>query len=112
MTRVITLSTILALAACAHEQPLIISGDAMVILADQFVNTASAMDKALESKVITPEQYTAWTVFGKRFQEVYPLTVSLWRVAQSTNDVILEGQMVAKVNSLAVELATFSGGAK
>ena len=103
----ISLVAVLALSYCASQQPLIISGEGMVQLADQFVATAEVMDQLLDSKVITYEQYQQWAKFGKRFQALYPLAVEMWQLARANNDPDLASNMVNLVDQLAVELLFF-----
>ena len=68
MNAKVVLVGLLALSACKAVDVTIVSGQSLSILADQFVATASAMDKGLDSGAITQEQYVAWAKFGKKFQ--------------------------------------------
>ncbi len=98
----------MVLANCAAHQPLIVSGESLAQLGNTFVATAAAMDKALDDKVVTQDQYDKWATFGKKFQMSFPLAVRLWRVAKDSQDATLEQQAVAMVASMAADLAEFS----
>lgn len=109
MKLALTLCLSLALLpSCAGDKALIVSGESLVTLADQFVGTAAAMDAALDSGAITPETYKAWAAFGRKFQAAYPLATNLWRVAADTKDEKLRTQVVAVVAQLAADLAGYA----
>lgn len=98
---------LLAFIACAKDQPLIVSGEAMVQLAHQFRSTAELMERSLDSGAITKEQYKKWVTFGKKFQVMYPLAVDMWKLARLHGDKDMEEQMLLKVNELYIDLITF-----
>ncbi len=109
------LVTCLALASisCAHlKEPLVVTGESLVLMADQFTFAAATMDRALNTGAITNEQYEQWAKFGVKFQRAYPLAVSLWDIARVSNDKELQNQVVQMVTNLAIELATFIEGVK
>ena len=99
-----TTLTLTLMTGCAHQQPLIVTGSALVGLADQFVATAEVMDNALENKAITPDTYKQWVVFGKKFQRAYPLVVALWQAASTSDDAKLVANVITLANELALEL--------
>lgn len=100
--------TALTIQACTEDKALIVTGQSMVTLADQFVAVASAMDAALDSKAITPDAYNKWAAFGKKFQAAYPLATHLWQVAVDTQDQTMKQQIVAMVLSMATELGAYA----
>lgn len=95
--------------SCTTTDKLVITGESLVQLGDQFVATADTMNVGYTNGVITKDQYKAWVTFGKKFQQVYPQAVQLWKVAKQTGDQELEARMVATVASLAMGLSNFSG---
>ncbi len=98
----------LVLPGCAEDKALIITGESLVSLGDQFVATAAAMDTALDAKAITPATYEKWKSFGLKFQQAYPLATELWRVASDSHDAKLEAQVIALVSQLALDLGAFA----
>jgi hypothetical protein len=85
-----------------------VSGELVVKLADQFIATAALMETALETKVITWEQYQTWATFGRKFQKVFPMVVESWQIARATGDKRLEDQMMIIVMDLALQMNEFS----
>lgn len=108
MSKSVLVTALLLLAGCAQDK-LIVSGESIAQLGEQFVATADTMNAAYTNGVITNDQYKAWVTFGKKFQLVYPQAVKMWKIARETGDLSLEAQMVATVTALAMGLATYSG---
>lgn len=98
----------LVLPACTAEKALIISGDSLIALKDQFVATAAAMDVAVDNKVITVEAYRKWKAFGLKFQAAYPLATNLWQVANNHKDDAMIAQASATVAALAADLGAYA----
>lgn len=105
--RALALAIPLLLVSCKSIEPLVISGESMAILGDQFIETANLMDQALTDKQITVEQYQKWASFGTHFQEIYPLAIDIWHTARNVNDDVLQKQMGKLIADLAVTLAGF-----
>ncbi len=108
MSKLLTVGVLLSI-GCAHSQPLIVSGETLVQLGDQFVTVASTMDKALDAGVITSAQYSSWSAFGHKFQATYPLAVSMWETAKASGDATMQAQVLAMASTLALDLAVFTG---
>lgn len=98
----------LVLPACTEDKALIVLGESMISLSDQFAATATAMDKAFDAKVVTPEQYKAWAAFGKKFQVSYPLALHLWQTAKDHQDATLQSQCEAMIATMAVDLGSYA----
>jgi hypothetical protein len=97
----------LVLSCSTAKTTLIATGQTLHVAADTFVETAALMDRALDSKAVTPAQYRAWAQFGKRYQVAYPLAVQAWEVARQTEasaEVESAQQVIAELVS---ELAQF-----
>lgn len=97
-----------AYSSCAGDKALLVTGDSMVTLADQFVAVAAAMDGALDHHRVTDLQYNEWKAFGQKFQQSYPLAVHLWQVASDHKDATMQSQLTAIVLSLATDLASYA----
>lgn len=94
--------------ACTHEKALIITGESLDALSVTFESTAAAMDKALDDKAITEEQYRKWRAFGLKFQQAFPLAANLWVAAVDTQDEKLQVQAGAAVAQLGGDLAEWA----
>lgn len=101
------LGAIALLAACAGAQPYVVSGESLKLVGSQFVTTAALMDRGLDNKSITPEQYKKWRDFGERFQPAFDLAVKLWETARLSNDKRLERQAAEIILRLAEDLTAF-----
>ena len=92
---------------CTASQALVVTGESLRVLGDEFVTCAASMDAALDAGRITPAQYRDWAHFGVKFKQTYPLGVQLWEAAHHTEDAALERQAAGVVSTLAVELGAF-----
>ena len=98
----------LTVQACTHEKALVVSGETLVVLGEQFVATGAAMNKALDDKAITPEAYRTWATFAKKFKAAYPLARDLWKTAEETKDERLMAQVGAIVAQLGADLGAYA----
>ncbi len=97
----------LSLYACSSVSPLVVSGEALAAVGNQFADTADAMNRGVDSGAVTVEQYRAWRSFGQVFQTTYPHTVALWEVARVSGDKKLEAEVTAILGRMILELAAF-----
>jgi hypothetical protein len=100
-------SLIAFFSTCASVTPFVITGESINSAGKDFVICADLMDHALDSKLVTPEQYNEWKAFGIKFKLSYPIAVQLWESARNSNDVVLEQRALAILVTLAAELAKF-----
>lgn len=101
-------SLLAGLSSCTSAKPaLIVSGTTLHVAAETFVETASLMDKCLDSGVVSPEQYRTWAEFGKRYQVAYPLAVEAWRIAVRTEAEAEQRAASETIAALVGELARF-----
>lgn len=96
-----------ACSSCSPTTRLVITGESLIGLGDQFVATSQLMDIGLDAKTITKEQYKTWSTFGKRFQQVYPVAVQLWDSSRAVGDTVTEGHAAEILTTLTAELAEF-----
>ena len=94
--------------ACAHApDPTLTSGDILYQLGDTFTQLAPLMDKALDNKSITDDQYVAWAKFVEKFREIYPAAVRLWHACAVSQDQGALAKVTAIIQDLGNELTTF-----
>lgn len=104
----LSLVAAVALSSCAHRQALIVTGDTLESLGDQFLATAALFNAALEKEDITREQYDTFKEFALKFKVVYPAAVHLWELAVISNDALLQQRVLAMIGDLVEPLAKFS----
>ncbi len=105
---VFAMVAMLALAGCAHQQSLIVSGETLAQVGNTFSATVYAMEQAHIKKVVTDDQYKKWMTFGSKFVQSYPSAVQLWRVAKASGDKTLEQQIMAIVSQMLLDLSEFA----
>lgn len=96
-----------ALSACTHDQALIVTGESLDALGQQFAELGPAMNEARQAGTISADTYAGWRAFGRKFQATYPLACNLWRAADAAKDDRLQVQAGAIVAALGVDLATW-----
>lgn len=97
----------LTLPNCAGSDPYRATGEALNTAGQTFVTTAALFDQALDAHAVTPEQYRAWSAFGRKFQASYPLALQLWQASVRVGDAATAGGARALVAQLVSELAGF-----
>lgn len=98
----------LTVESCTHDKALIVTGETLVALDATFGATALAMDKGLDDKTITVEQYRRWRTFGEKFVVAYPLAAELWKVAEANKDEQLLAQAGVAVATLGADLGQWA----
>ena len=96
-----------SLGSCTHDQALIVTGESLDALGQQFASTGAAMNEARAAGTISADTYAGWRTFGRKFQAAYPLACSLWRAADAAKDERLQVQAGAIVAALGVDLAAW-----
>jgi hypothetical protein len=105
---VFTLAFAPVLPSCSTAKTaLAATGQTLHVAADTFVETASLMDRALDSGAITPEQYRTWSAFGRRYQVAYPLAVQAWEIARTTEGNAEVQSATATIAALVSQLADY-----
>ena len=107
------------LVACSANQALLVTGESLAVVGNQFVGVAAAYKQGCDvAKSIPQSQCLKFREFGEYFKKVYPLTIQLWEAARLANDGALKGKASEVVQSLsnslsalaAEGLGTFTGG--
>ena len=100
----------LLLTGCASlGQGLAVSGESLKAVGQEFIAVAEVYQKGCAAQTIKPDQCAAFRSFGLRFQQAYPLTVTLWGVARNANDAATTKKAEAVIQSLVADLSVFAG---
>lgn len=99
------LLTALVLTACSSITPFVVSGESLDAAGKAFVQVGQTYNRELDAKRVTPEQYRDWAQFARKFQQVYPSAVQLWKSSITVNDAALQKQSSAIVTALVTELS-------
>lgn len=98
---------LLLLLACAGVDPLLVTGESLKTMGHQFADTAAAMDRGLDSGVVTVEQYRAWADFGRGFQLTYRHARELWEAARQAENKGMEAAVARILAELGAELLRY-----
>lgn len=93
--------------SCASTPPIVVTARTMTALNNTFVGTAAAMDAALDSGRITPEQYAKWKAFGLRFQASGPLAMKLYDAALASKDDSVRAHAEAVLTDFSAEMSEY-----
>lgn len=104
MKRVLSVAALALIFSCTSLTPYVVTGESLKSLGAQFVAASALWDQALDTGVITHEQYQAWKDFIPKFQGAYRPAVDLWDTARKVNDAVLEKKAADVIAALAVEL--------
>lgn len=99
-----------AVAGCAAlggDRTLLVTGETLDAVGQQFVRTGQLYNRLLDEKLISEEQYREWARFAKRFQVAYPVAVDLWKEARVSTSVEDERRALEVVLTLKNQLLTF-----
>jgi hypothetical protein len=99
---------ILATGCVSVGRSLVISGESLKAIGNEFLLVADVYVKGCADKTITLEQCEAFRDFGQKFQKAYPLAVDLWGVARSADDVATIKKTEDVIRSLAAGLSSFA----
>ena len=110
MRRLLLGALLVVLTACASiGQGLVVSGESLKAVGTEFIAVAEVYQKGCAAQTIKPDQCAAFRSFGLRFQQAYPLTVTLWGVARNANDAATAKKAEAIIQSLVADLSVFAG---
>lgn len=104
----------LSLTSCATsevaktQKALDVTGTALEVAGQQFVEVGKFFNQALDAKLITNDQYRAWAAFAKKFKQGYPPAVSAYKVAVSAGNLASAQEVEASIQPLISELAQFA----
>ncbi len=102
------LALVLPASSCAGDKALLITGESLDAVGQQFIETGAAMNAALEAKVITPPTYARWAVFARKFKQSFPLARHLWEAAADARDEKLQAQATAVVAQMVLDLGGYA----
>lgn len=110
------LLVVLVVAACAGRsvsQGLLVSGNALDGIGQQFVIASKAFATGCHATppTIPPKACASFRDFQGKFQQSYPLAVQAWKTARKGNDVGAAQGAEATIAALGIELATLTAGA-
>ena len=99
---------VFAISACAmFDKSLVVTGESINTVGQQFVATGQAMNRALDAKQVTVEQYRSWAKFAHSFQATYPKLVEGWKVAVRSNDAVKQKEIGQAIVALSTELVQY-----
>lgn len=113
MRKVLVLPVLLValLAGCAGaSKGLVVSGESLVAIGDQFVAVAHVYKDGCDTppQRIPPADCARFRAFGVKFKVAYPAAHKVWEAARRTNDVAAQKNASLLISALAVELSTLT----
>lgn len=97
----------LLLGACAHVDPLVVTGQAIVTAGKSFEGTAAVMDSLYRTGTLTEDQYSAWRHFVARWHASFHATRMLYDAASSGGDESTSQLAASILSSFIKELGKF-----
>ena len=82
--RAVLLAAISTIAACAHEQAWVASGETIAAIGTTYDTTGKMMDRALDAKVIDEATYRRWAAFCSYYRAVYDPARDRWLNSDDT----------------------------
>lgn len=95
-----------AVAACTTTS-LLVTGETLDALGQQFLETGKVFDALYEQRTITAKDYVAWAEFAKSFKAYYPQAVGLWKAAKASKDKEGLDQAESIIRHLRTQLLVF-----
>lgn len=108
--RLSTISLIILLAlgvAACTTASLLVTGETLDALGQQFVETGKVFDALYEQRTITAKDYQAWADFAKSFKAYYPQAIGLWKAAKASKDQEGLAQAESIIRHLRTQLLLF-----
>lgn len=87
------------------SRSLVITGETLDAVGQQFVQTGRLYDRLLDAEKITKDEYRDWANYAKRFQLIYPEAVQAWTAGRSTDDTI---DLILRLKSQLLEFYTYA----
>lgn len=95
----------LGLSSCAHSEPLLVTGDAIVATGKTFEATAQVMSTLKPQ--LSPDQLHSWQLFEMRFKTSFHAARQLYDAAASGGDVSTQQAAARIIADFAAELGTY-----
>jgi hypothetical protein len=102
----------LAAQGCTHTDRLIVSGEAIDTVGDQFIITWEAMNKGYTEGKVTKETYDKWIEFAVKARPLYHEAASSWRAARKVGNAVEEKKWQDAAITIGFELAKFYNSLK
>jgi len=85
-----------------------VTGTTLEGVGEQFKQVAGFYNQALDSKLITPEDYRKWAAFAKQFQKAYPAAVAAYKVAVAAGNAAGAENLKSSIQPMLTELMQFA----
>jgi len=85
-----------------------VAGTTLEGVGEQFKQVAGFYNQALDSKLITPEDYRKWATFAKQFQKAYPAAVAAYKVAVAAGNAAGAANLQSSIQPMLTELMQFA----
>lgn len=93
--------------ACAHVDPLTVTGESLDLTEKSFQATKTGMAAANAAQLLSPATVHAWNTFMIKYSALYPATVKMWDTAKAEQNATAQQEAADLLAKLATELATF-----
>lgn len=95
--------------ACTHTDRLIVAGESIDAIGDEFIVAWEAMNKGYTEGKIDKATYDKWGEFAPRGRAAYHEAASAWRAARKVGDAVAEKKWLDAALTIGAELAKFYG---
>ncbi len=102
------LSLILLVGCASIGQSLVVSGESLKAVGNEFIAVADVYVRGCAAQTISLSQCVAFRDFGEKFKVAYPMAIQLWGVARNANDVATAKKAEDVIKSLMTDLSVFA----